>query len=152
MDFFYFLSLLLISIPQLCSGQLNKMNLRQIIALIKSDCGQVCDTTIEGTPGKYYEEIKKDFECDDLLTNPILEWSEPDLKEPRRLEDLPAEVVNEYTYQGRVETMSVYINDARGGETEVEWPEEYVDSLVKHFKKGEYATAYSIEDCKNIQR
>ncbi len=30
---------------------------------IKEACGELCDTTIKGTPGKYYDFIRKEFDC-----------------------------------------------------------------------------------------
>ena len=49
-------------------------NVMRNILLIKEDCGEVCDTSdrFKKNKGKYFEVIEKRFECDILLTSPII--------------------------------------------------------------------------------
>ena len=49
-------------------------NVMRNIILLKEDCGEVCDTSdnFERKPGKYFDVIKKEIECDILLTSPTM--------------------------------------------------------------------------------
>ena len=49
-------------------------NVMRNILLIKEDCGEVCDTSdrFKKNKGKYFDVIEKQFECDILLTSPIM--------------------------------------------------------------------------------
>ena len=44
-------------------------NVMRNIILLKEDCGEVCDTSdrFVKKPGKYFDVITKEFECDFLL-------------------------------------------------------------------------------------
>ena len=44
------------------------------LLLLKEDCGEVCDTSdrFKKNKGKYFDVIEKQFECDILLTSPIM--------------------------------------------------------------------------------
>ena len=40
-------------------------NLKKTIASVKKSCGEICDQSIKGEPGKYFDSIKKNINCDD---------------------------------------------------------------------------------------
>ena len=44
------------------------------LILLQEDCGEVCDTSDEfkKIPGNPFDTMKKEFECDILLTSPTL--------------------------------------------------------------------------------
>lgn len=50
---------------------------------------QICDTSLEGIPGKYYNVIKKAVDCKSLFTNPDIdaegEFPNPPTKIPKYL-------------------------------------------------------------------
>jgi hypothetical protein len=49
------------------------INLKTISQQIRKSCGNVCDTSQEGLPGKYYNAIWKDFQCQDLFSESIFD-------------------------------------------------------------------------------
>jgi predicted metal-dependent hydrolase len=38
-------------------------NLKKALKSIKKSCGQICDQTLPGTPGKYFDYIEKKVDC-----------------------------------------------------------------------------------------
>ena len=52
----------------LCSKE-KYSNLKRTISSIKKSCGQVCDQSITGKPGKFFDEIRKDVNCQALFNN-----------------------------------------------------------------------------------
>jgi len=74
--------------PKLSSKEIYK-NLKNKIQSVKESCGQVCDTTIHGEQGKYFEVLKKDINCEALFTNPDIdaeaEFEFPPKKIPKYL-------------------------------------------------------------------
>jgi len=63
--------------------------LRQRLKGIKESCGQICDTNVEGTEGKYYKFFEKQVNCDALFSNPDIdaegEFVHPPAKIPKYL-------------------------------------------------------------------
>ena len=84
-------------------------NLRTKVASIKESCGQICDQTIEGISGKYFEFIKKNVDCPAIFNNPdidkISEFKDPPMKIPKWL-------VPDFTYGGKVSISSHYRDDS----------------------------------------
>ena len=74
--------------PKLSNKEIYE-NLKKRIKSVKESCGQVCDTTIQGEPGKYYQALKKEVNCEALFTNPDLdaegEFQFPPKKIPKYL-------------------------------------------------------------------
>jgi len=75
-------------------------DLKRRLSSIKKSCGEVCDQTIEGKPGKYFDEITKDIDCPALFSNPDMDipsqFKDPPIKIPKWLLD-------DYSYHGKVE-------------------------------------------------
>lgn len=73
--------------------------MKRTISSIKKSCGQVCDQSITGKPGKFFDEIRKDVNCQALFNNSdfdkLSEFETPLMKIPKWL--LP-----EYSYGDRV--------------------------------------------------
>ena len=60
-----------------CSDKKNKLtnkeiytNLKKSLESIKKSCGDICDQTIKGEPGPYFDHIKKSVNCEALFSNP----------------------------------------------------------------------------------
>ena len=89
-------------------------NVMRNIILLKEDCGEVCDTSdnFERKPGKYFDVIKKDIECDILLTSPTMnpplltEEQMPnkinDRNRPPKIYDISRDIAELYTFEKRV--------------------------------------------------
>ena len=50
-------------------------DLKKSLASIKNSCGEICDQTIEGKPGAFFDHIKKNVNCEALFTNPDIDAS-----------------------------------------------------------------------------
>jgi hypothetical protein len=74
--------------PKLTSKEIYS-NLKRRLKSIKESCGQVCNTNIEDTEGKYYKFIEKKIDCDALFSNPDIdaegEFPSPPRKIPKYL-------------------------------------------------------------------
>ena len=73
--------LVLFFVHVLCSEK-NKLtnkeiyaDLKKSLASIKNSCGEICDQTIEGKPGAFFDHIKKNVNCEALFTNPDIDAS-----------------------------------------------------------------------------
>ena len=83
-------------------------NLKRTVKSVKESCGEICDTKIDGKPGKYFDVIKKNFQCDPLFSNSDidvpLEFKYPPERVPKWLRD-------DYTYHGKVEIVNDYYDE-----------------------------------------
>ena len=66
-------------------------DLKKSIASVKESCGEVCDQTITGKPGKYFEEITKNIQCPALFSMDAIDlpskFESPPMKIPKWLRD-----------------------------------------------------------------
>ena len=100
-------------------GAATPMNkLRRNLILIKEDCGDVCDTSdkFSKVAGIYFNQIVKNIQCEYLFESPQIEnntdVSEQQLKnKPPLLSNLPKEIQQQYTFDGRIPILHNYIND-----------------------------------------
>ena len=83
--------------------------IKRNLIILQEDCGEVCDTSdnFGKNPGKYFDVIKKDFECDILLTSPVLNPSleieeQMPKNRPPRLDEIPKDIAKLYSFGGRV--------------------------------------------------
>ena len=98
------------------------------LLLLKEDCGEVCDTSDRflKKPGKYFDVIKKEFECDQLLESPTMYPNliakeqmievpnmpmEYNIYRPPSIFHLPQEIAELYTFDKRVRIVPWQIND-----------------------------------------
>ena len=96
-----------------------KKLLRNLI-LIKEDCGDVCDTSDNfiKAPGIHFDRIEKNIQCEYLFESPVIEdntdVSEQQLdNDPPVLANLPKDVQQQYTFEGRIPIFHTYMNDIR---------------------------------------
>ena len=129
----------------------------KMLSLVKEDCGEVCDTSSKFSkkPGKYFDIISKDFECDILLTSPILnsplieEEQLYRLNKPSSLYDVPKQILEMYTYDKRVPFFVKYFNQAywNGNLEYSNWDPESVDLMIqlveKRILQGGYGNKFS---------
>ena len=66
-------------------------DLKKSIASVKESCGEVCDQTITGKPGKYFEKITKNIQCPALFSMDAIDlpskFESPPMKIPKWLRD-----------------------------------------------------------------
>ena len=130
-----------------------KFSPRQLINMIKLDCGEVCDTSSEGEPGgKYYNKVEKYFDCDTLMGSDVMELTLT-RAEPPRLYEVPEDIREMYSYGGKVKLLNNYMNDAKGRGRLHTWTQEMVDKHVEDVATGALAfTSYTKNDSLNIIR
>ena len=92
--------------------------LRRNLIIIKEDCGDVCDTSdnFSKVPGIHFDQIVKKIQCEYLFESPLIENS-TDISEqqlnnkPPLLYDLPKDIQQQYTFEGRIPILHHYMND-----------------------------------------
>ena len=137
--------------------------LRNLI-LLKEDCGEACDTNTEKyfeKPGKYFDVLKKDFECDFLFEeamDPILIKEEQVMKDtvkrgPPTVYDLPKDIAALYTYDYKVQLYGMYINNSKWTEQEeiTVWSKEEIEYGTELLAKGELRGGYGSKTTDEIK-
>ena len=93
-------------------------NLKRTIKSIKESCGDVCNQSLRGKKGEFFEEIHKKVECNALFNNSdfdkLSEFESPLMKIPKWL-------VPEYTYGDRVKIKHNYMDDSKGKPHNLDW-------------------------------
>ncbi len=142
-----------------------RFSMTQTFQLIQSDCGQVCDTSVEPVrKGKYYDVIEKHFECDDLFQSEFLEgWqlersNSDDLPVLMRLWDLKESAREYYGYQGKVHVRDLFFDGLRekrrkaskNEEPDIVWTAEKVNNLRALFRNQKLVGTYGVEPTNEI--
>ena len=120
-------------------------NLKKTVASVRKSCGEICDQSITGKPGKYFDEIQKKVDCDALFSN-------PDIDDPSQFHDPPKRIpkwlVEEYSYTGRVPVdYQYYFDDSKGEHHYSHWNQTILDFITNQFDtdtfKGPYGKKYA---------
>ena len=132
---------------------------RQLL-LLKEDCGDVCDTSDRfKQPGKYFDNIKKEFECDflfesDLEVPRILdEQYDEEFQQPLRAWKIPPEILEMFTYEKRVPFALMPMDDSKWTaqkDEELIWTQSDIELLKEVFKSGTMRGGYGVETVKNM--
>ena len=111
---FYFINLSIASSSEKSSKLSNKeayAELKKTITSVRKSCGEVCDQTITGKPGKYFDEITKNIDCPGL-------FSEVGMDLPSQFESAPARIPkwlrDDFGYHGKVELLEDYRDNSKG--------------------------------------
>ena len=138
--------------------------LRKSIASIQNSCGEICDHSISGQPGKYFDFIQKKVNCNDLFSNPFiddpLQFESPPMKLPKWLRE-------DFSYTGRVPIiyrthcmgqLSTYYDDFTDTSTHWNhWNQSIFDVINNGAKNGKIVGPYEqknaevISDCMKHQ-
>lgn len=68
------------------------------IAHVLDGCGQICNTSMTGEKGLFYDQIKKSLDCPALWANSAIDAGRPAGPAP----DIPGEIKHLYDYNGKV--------------------------------------------------
>ena len=119
----YFVFFFIFVKPHGLTGEMAAMpmkKLRRNLMLIKEDCGDVCDTSDNffKAPGIHFDLIVKNIQCEHLFESPVIEnntdVSEQQLNNvPPVLDNLPKDVQQQYTFEGRIPLLYHYLNDIK---------------------------------------
>ena len=133
-----------------------RLGVTQTFDLIRNDCGQICDTTIEPIgKGKLYDIIEKHINCDDLFRSDFIEGWQLDRSGerpvPPRLQQLKESARAYYSYQGKVNVSDLYFDETNGrrpkrsdSEGNEVWSERYVNDMRSLFKKRSLTGNYGL--------
>ena len=123
-------------------------NLKKSIESVRKSCGQVCDTSVTGTPGKYYDVIEKTVDCDALFSN-------PDIDAPGEFCDAPKKppkwLAPEYTYGDRVPFKYWYIDDTDGINMYTNWSMDLLTYLTERYHLDNMRSPYGEEAVQMIK-
>lgn len=72
---------------------------------VLNGCKYICRVDIAGTPSLYFDHIDKEIDCHALMTNAAIDAPMVEAEPPR---ELPAEMVDAFTYGGRVRVVPFY--------------------------------------------
>ena len=85
--------------------------LKKTIASVRKSCGEVCDQTITGKPGKYFDEITKNIDCPGLFSEVGMDLSSQFESAPARI---PKWLRDDFGYHGKVELLEDYRDNSKG--------------------------------------
>jgi len=133
---------------------------RQLL-LLKEDCGEVCDTSDNWfkKPGKYFDVIKKEFECEFLFESDLEvprideEQIDEEFKQPLRAWKIPPEILEMYTYDKRVPFALNHMDDAKwtsAKDQDIIWTEHDIELHKQAFLDGTLRGGYGVETVVNM--
>ena len=131
------------------------------LIILQEDCGEVCDTSddFKKITGNPFNTMKKEFECDILLTsptlNPPLVFDEQIInKRPPRISELPKTISNLFSYNNRVPLYSRYYERDSSLITKPEnphWNIKDIGGLVKELTEtGQIYGAYGVKTSRDM--
>eukprot|EP00095_Tigriopus_kingsejongensis_P005113 maker-scaffold161_size295871-snap-gene-1.34 protein:Tk05113 transcript:maker-scaffold161_size295871-snap-gene-1.34-mRNA-1 annotation:"hypothetical protein GUITHDRAFT_82324" len=121
---------------------------------IKAHCGEVCQTEVFNTnvvgKGQWYDIIEKNINCQELFENVHITDFELDL--PRAMKKIPKFLLDDYSYQGRVPLLPMYMDDSHGITHSLVWSEEEIRSFRSHIRNGNKIGSYGEEATQRIMQ
>ena len=144
-----------------CDGANEMPKIMRNLILLQEDCGEVCDTSddFEKIPGNPFDTMKKEFECDILLTsptlNPPLVFDEQIIdKRPPRISALPKTISSLFSYNNRVPLYSRYYEkdaDLIAKPQDSTWNVKDIGGLVKELiETGQIYGSYGVKTSRDM--
>ena len=123
-------------------------NLKRSLKSIKKSCGDICDQTVNGEPGPYFDHIKKNVNCEALFRNPEIDILSDFQHPPKRI---PKWLLPYYTYEGRVEVKQYYRDESEyNAKMKLFWPKDKLTEIGEMIKNDTYKGPYGIEIVQQI--
>jgi hypothetical protein len=135
--------------PALRSSKERYQDLKVSLEKIKASCGDICDTTKAGVPGKYFDYTEKNVDCEAIFSNNLIDRPSEFDSPPMRI---PKQLMPEFTYQGRVEYRYNFYDDSKGSTHLLTWTKDLVDIITNLFREGTLRGPYGIETVNDIYR
>jgi hypothetical protein len=116
------------------------------------DCGSVCKIepdglTVTHSQGKYFEEIRKTIDCVKLWTSPHIDVPLSS-KHPPRLKDLPKQLVDLYSYGGKIDMKEYYFDQNYYGKQKDisgsihNWTSDLIEGMISQLRTGKLQGTY----------
>ena len=110
---------------------------------ILQDCGELCNTSRDGIPGPFFNHVKANIQCDRLFRNMDIDRGHGETHAP---EDIPAELMKEFTMDGRIKVTKYYFSQKfLGGKAKI-WTKESIERNIDLAKKGMLRGTYNISE------
>jgi hypothetical protein len=117
---------------------------REHIIQVLQGCGEICNTTMVGKPGIFFDEISKQVDCAELWRNSAIDAPRPIGPAP----DVPADLKHLFNYNGRVPivynpTFGILNQQYMGGKAETpEWKQDVIDQWTQQCGAGRLQGTY----------
>jgi FkbM family methyltransferase len=114
-------------------------------------CGALCDDTIIGAPGPFFNFVQKPVDCRALFSNTDNDAPSPRWPPPK---GMPAVMKDDFTMHGQAEIMYQYEQNkyAGGQAAENVWTKEDIDRQVASAKAGTLEGTYGLQETKDVIR
>ena len=110
---------------------------------ILQDCGELCNTSRDGTPGPFFNHVKANIQCDRLFGNMDIDRGHGERHAP---EDIPAELKKEFTMDGRLNVTKYYFSQKFLGGGAIIWSKDSIERNIDLAKKGMLRGTYNISE------
>ena len=116
---------------------------------IRRDCGMLCDLSIEGVPGPYFDHIKVPVNCRALFQNDYIDQGHGLRVAPK---EIPKHLFNEFTMNRRINNTPWYFNEVylgTSGKPQI-WTKELIENQRKQARQGTLEGTYTVSDVKAL--
>lgn len=112
-------------------------------SLMLEGCGEICDTTITGTMGKFFNTVHKRVDCMALYANEENDAAARMWPPPR---EIPESMKQDYTLNGTLPVNQWYITQRYSGTTarEAVWTAKEIQENIEQAKAGTLVGSYGI--------
>lgn len=117
---------------------------------IKQDCGELCDTSRNGTPGLFFNHINSQVNCKALYMNPYIDMGHNLDHAPN---NIPKELLKYYNMDGRI-SISPYYFDRRylgGLASKSHWTKEDIENKIDLARMGKLKGAYGANETNRLR-
>lgn len=134
-----------VRIPQMVKGQSDFDPLETI----RRDCGKLCDPSIKGTPGPYFDHIKVPVNCKALFENNYIDQGHGLHTAPR---EIPNRLLKDFTMNGRVNASTWYFNEVNLGTSGRPkfWSHSLIEKQRKQARSGTLHGTYGVSEVKAL--
>ncbi|CAC5385158.1 unnamed protein product [Mytilus coruscus] len=118
-----------------------KYNLSYELKSILQDCGQLCNTSRQGSPGPYFDHILAPIDCNAILKN---EYVDRGHGLPLAPETIPIELMNEFSMNNRIPVRYWHLNSQYLGKkaSSPVWTEKAIEDWIIQAKEGKLKGNY----------
>ena len=131
------------------SARTKQEQLKETLAGIKWSCGELCDTSMVGKPGEFFDFIEKQIDCDALFGNDDIDKPGTFLSPPSKI---PKYLLPQFTYDGRVKLIYEYFDDNEGKTHYLHWHKNMLDSHIRMFEEHRLHGPYGQPVVEDINR
>ena len=106
-------------------------NLKKTLRLTKESCGEVCNQSLTGEPGHYFDKIRKNINCSGLFENSNFF----DTKFEYPPQRIPKWLITDFNYNGKVQIFNSYRDDTTNQEKNLtlNWSKEIIGLIEESF-------------------